>query len=306
MYDAILTPIRRIRNSITQYFTFYQDTVFFRIDDAGRVNAFDPYKTTEVAKEKNLRLGGKEQKAFFQVHDSFFTFLFQEFPTVMLFYSRIKNRNIKLYINITYKTGESYHSLIDFMIKYLKDIGVPFEIINTEKYSIVESENIYVFANAFGPMAINTMYAKTRKYVRDKSLKPFRKVFVARKDVLQKRIDSSEKIASYFASIGFEVVYPEDFESFIDQINYFSECSVIAGLSGSGLSNCIFMKQGGTVIEVSSVFDVGNVSYPIEIHDFYRVMAMYRGHIYFSVSNVSKKFEDVIKNHKATSFMQMV
>jgi capsular polysaccharide biosynthesis protein len=99
-------------------------------------------------------------------------------------------------------------------------------------------------------------------------------------------------------------VYPESFETFSEQIKYFSECKVLAGISGSALSNCIFMKPGGTVIELLSVFD--SEKDMIEIHHFYRIMATAMRHLYFSVSNLSGKSDDFINNKKYLDIIKML
>jgi hypothetical protein len=65
------------------------------------------------------------------------------------------------------------------------------------------------------------------------------------------------------------------------------------------------MKPGGSVIELLSIFGVpSNKEYPIEIHNFYRIMANVMGHLYFSVSNLSGKAIDFEKNKKALDMIK--
>lgn len=101
--------------------------------------------------------------------------------------------------------------------------------------------------------------------VRTKEVKPSRKVYLSRRKVkvLESvtakdfpgfqddiRVDDEDKMEAYFLSKGFEVVFPEDFTSFLDQLNYMQETSVLASLSGSGLVNSCLMLPGQTVIEL--------------------------------------------------------
>lgn len=304
MYNVSLSLIRKIKNNIQGAFTYVEPIKYFSKDEYQRINLSNRLDFPNT--EKILDLTSDNQKALVEFSNTFFTFLFQELPIVMLFYSRIKNRNIKLYINFTKNNIQKNESLEHFAIHYLKSLNINFEVIDISNYEMLKINNTYIFSWGFNPFSVNLLYLKTRKFIKEINKKPFRKVFVARKSLLQKRIDEPDKLAEYFLSLGFEIVYPEDFSNFIDQINYFNECKVIAGLSGSGLSNCVFMQQGGVVIEISGLFSAGDPEYPLEIHDFYRIMALYRGHLYFSVSNISKKIEDFVRSDKTIKLIEML
>jgi hypothetical protein len=262
----------------------------------------------EILKNKNLlNLVNKEPKALVFINCDFFPFLLQSFPQIILFYSRIKNRSIKLYIQTQEQDKNEYWSNLEtFLIKYLTDIGVEFEFLKEQECDGVVLDNWCPIENKFSPLGIRLLNSKTKKYVSNQKSDPFRKIFVARDKSVDQRIDSDSEIQKFFVSQGFEVVYPENFNSFFDQIDYFSQCKVIAGISGSALSNCIFMKPGGTVIELSSIFRPNGNEYPVEIHHYYSIMASVMDHLYFSISNLSGKHEGFLNNEKALSIIKMI
>jgi hypothetical protein len=259
--------------------------------------------------DRVLSLLGNEKKAITYIDPVFFPFLFQNLTEIVMFYSRIKNRGTKLYIYTLkdfpgVEEEKHWKSLKDFFVHYLADIGVEFEFLDTNSFDAIKINNFFIIPQGFSLIGVKMLSSRIKKYLQRSNVEPFRKIFVARKDYLAQRIDDQKEVQEFFIDQGFEIVYPESFETFIDQINYFSECKVIAGISGSALSNCIFMKPGGTVIELLSVFkgeeDIA------EIHHFYRIMANAMRHLYFSVSNLSGKAEDFENNKKALKTIEML
>ena len=258
-------------------------------------------------KDKNiLNLVDKDNKALVHLDGDFFPFLFQDIPGILYLYSRIKYRNFKIYIYTLKEDSPNYTNLKHFLIKYLTDINVKFEFLKKKEFDGIAINNFVNIESSFDPFSARLINSKTRKYLKSYTRIPFKKVFVARDKALPQRIDGDEKIKNFFMESGFEIIYPEQFESFIDQINYFSECKVIAGISGSGLSNCIFMKPGGIMIELSSPLKPDPNNYPFEYHHYYRMMANAMEHLYFSISNLSEKEIDFIKNKKALAMIKML
>ena len=285
-----------------------EKTLYFLRDDNGSINL---EKSSEIPsssfdKNKILDLTGNEKKVVSQINHHIFGFLFQEIPEALLFYSRISNRKIKIYINIVNPITSSDSSLSEFFIKYLKDLNIDIEIISDKDFKELKINNFYVLKGHLHPFYIKFIYSKIKKYIKNIKKEPFRKVFISRKKIFQQRVDSNKKLEDFFVASGFEVVYAEDFNDFFKQINYFSECKVIAGISGSGLSNCIFMKPGGTVIELSSLFDINDDGTNVEIHHFYKILAAAKDHLYFSIPNLLGKSEKIINNKKALDILELL
>jgi hypothetical protein len=301
-------PITQLRNTAVRDFYLKEDVSYFKkMEEFLELKEIQDVEVTNS--EKVLNLTGNDEKAIIKLDTTFFPFLFQNLPVISLFYSRIKNRKVKLYIyqirKVSEKDEAEWSKLRDFFIKFLLNLKVEFEFLEKDKIDIIKINNFYQLDGTFSLMGIRSLSSRVSNHFTKSNLPPFRKVFVARKKHLDQRIDNDKTIQDFFLAAGFEVIYPENFETFTDQINYFSECKIIAGISGSALANNIFMKPGGSVIELLSIFNVSsNKEYPTEIHNFYRIIANVVGHLHFSVSNLSGKALDFEKNKKALDMIK--
>jgi hypothetical protein len=134
-------------------------------------------------------------------------------------------------------------------------------------------------------------------FIKNKNVKPYRKVYLSRgKAALNlNRYLNEDKLEEYFKSIGFEVVYNEDFENLEDQINFFYEIKVLAGISGTGLINSLFMQNKSTVIEISTpitFFGTGNQQIKYHLHT-YASLSLLKEHLHISIPSYNGKFEEI-------------
>ncbi|NRY63606.1 glycosyltransferase family 61 protein [Clostridium beijerinckii] len=74
-----------------------------------------------------------------------------------------------------------------------------------------------------------------------------RKLYVSRSQSPNSRLQNQPAVENIFRSFGFEIIFPGSM-SFHDQLKTFSEAEVIAGESGSGLTNIIFANKNAKVI----------------------------------------------------------
>lgn len=73
-----------------------------------------------------------------------------------------------------------------------------------------------------------------------------RKIFLSRKNLAVSRISNEQEIAGLFAQYGFEVVYTEEL-TYKEQVNLFSEASVVVGASGGALTNIVYCWPDTTI-----------------------------------------------------------
>jgi hypothetical protein len=136
---------------------------------------------------------------------------------------------------------------------------------------------------------------------------PSKKVFISRKNDLAKDATDSrtlyeEECEQFFSSIGFEIVNGESFESIKDEISYFRDASVLVGMTGSGLTNSMFMNPGQTVVEI--VCPIKFTDEPkYEIHNFYKTISMLKKHKYVAVQNINSSQEDLLEQLAAVANM---
>lgn len=221
---------------------------------------------------------------------------------------------------------------VGFFLKCLDDQKI--------KYTLVDLSQIDVlYINDFAPMMfpfhsgarLDLLSEFFKKYVTNPKQKPYRKVFVSRgkmpwreeseaaqnfsyKD--DNRIDDHSKIEQVFVDLGFEIMYPEDFENFQEQIDFFYSVKVLASLTSSGIVNAVFMQPGGTVLELVTPLitqspvvntdylkeqgidpkdydiDINTVQ---EIHMFYHNLAFFKEHTYIGIPNYFRSSDAVRK-----------
>jgi hypothetical protein len=140
------------------------------------------------------------------------------------------------------------------------------------------------------------------KYIVDTNIQPFRKVYLSRQsgpNTPGLRVNNEKKLMEYFISIGFEHTDQNHFANVNDQIKFFYETKIACGLTGSGLTNIMFMKDFQTVIELVSLIEFPRPNDPEptsgEIHDFYKMIAFGKKQTLISIPNVNKKYEDLTK-----------
>lgn len=268
----------------------YEDTKYIFIKDGSVTVGNSPdNKTNEI------NFVGDEPKAVIELIYGFYGFVVGNLKSIINFYSNKNNLNTTLII-LTHNKSSSDDFLIyeKFLLKYLDDINVSYKIM-----PILTNYNQYIKINNFtlldqnkGFLAPSIVYPNIKKYIAD-NVSEKKKVFVSRKnasreqEAIEQRSMDHEKLEAIFKDIGFEIVYAENFENFIDQINYFSNVEVLAGLTGAGMTNMIFMNPGSKVIQlmnpVSFVHDKTNIIK--ELHFIYDEMAFFKDHKMLLIPN---------------------
>lgn len=114
------------------------------------------------------------------------------------------------------------------------------------------------------------------------------------------RIDDEKSIEDYLMTLGFEIIYPEDYSSYKDQLQIFASSKTIVSITSSGLSPCFVMAPNTSVFEIASpvatvVNDDGS-QHPeyLDFHDHYKVLASINENFYAAIPTRSKKAAEVI------------
>lgn len=211
-----------------------------------------------------------------------------------------------------------------FIIKLLDDYNIKYTIIDFSKTKTITVNNFYNYQNESNTIYPEIISKYLKRYIEDVDYIPNKKVYLSRKHIIKpdfgehvkneyglrsssdKRIDSHDELEKVMESLGFEVIVPESFLSFEDQINFFYKVSHLASLSGSGLANLIFMQPGQNVIEIMTPLihhgDIPKENFPDrndetfreEIHFFYTTMSLGKGHMHLIVPNIVQSI-DLIK-----------
>ena len=96
------------------------------------------------------------------------------------------------------------------------------------------------------------------------------------------RVDDEKLLEDYFKSLGFRVVYPEDFPTYLDQLQTISSARVLASITSSGLVASLVMRPGSAVVELSTPLEEGD-SGTYRVHVHYRELSDVNRKIYISI-----------------------
>ena len=115
------------------------------------------------------------------------------------------------------------------------------------------------------------------------------------------RLSGESELEEYLSGLGFEIVCPEDFSSFEEQVRYMSGVEVLVSSTGSGLMNVGLMPSGGLVVELRCELLFGCIGgewsasgpYQILIGE-YADISYVKGHTHILVNAAGKEALPVI------------
>ena len=91
-------------------------------------------------------------------------------------------------------------------------------------------------------------------FVKDITSKPTRKVFISRLKASRRKILNEDAVVEFLKTQNWEIHYFEDY-SFRKQREIMSKTKYLISLHGAGLTNLLFMKEGGKVLELRNKND---------------------------------------------------
>jgi hypothetical protein len=270
--------------------------------------------------KKCIDLLSDNKKIIIHLNQSFFHFIYEALGVILLFLTLYPNLEIIFIV-------EHYNKFVDFVnftLKAFDDYKIKYKLIRLNEEMLInnffsynnfmtykETKNnfnldiIQDFRHVNFAELIYNFFKPYLNYVKI----PEKKVLVSRKKVPKgfepidrkyfikpkyfsdkKRIDSEEELEKTFINLGYEIVYPEDFKSFEEQINYFHNVKKMVSLTGSGMTNCIFMKPQGTVIEINTALLIYSQNGYIKdlVQDLGWCMSYFKEHIHISIPNTKK------------------
>lgn len=238
-------------------------------------------------------------------------------------------------------TENSDWGFIRHFISILTEKGIKHKLVKLTDYDVIYMDNFRIakYPAESGKKSKN-VYEFFKSSIKDLDQKPYRNVFISRKYAqgqdLEKlsnvslrkdglpfsvdaRIDDHEELENLFRGLGFEIVYSEKFKTFQEQVEFFYTVKTVASLTGSGLTNAALMQPGGTIIEIvtpllvsipapgETTKDLTNLYFVQELHNFYKNIAFYQDHFFFSLQNPDRSIEklkqDIESDPKVKAFL---
>lgn len=292
-----------------------------------------------------LDLTGKRKKIVRTLSASVFHFFADDVCDILCALKIYPDAELILDLSLLSDVIESSdRGFIGFFFDALADQGIKYKLINASEFDIIYINDYCVAESPYrSSISGELIYEFFKKYIDKPNTVPHRNVYLTRKKVnkdssnLEKtaaklsyrkdeRIDSEDRLAEIFANLGFEVIAPEDFKDFHEQLNFFYSVKTLASLTSSGLANALFMQPGGTIIEMSTplvvlspilsgertILDMEpehQEDYTIaqELHMFYKLIAYLKSHVYLSINNPGRNADqlgkDIESNLKLFNFL---
>lgn len=287
---------------------------------------------------KTLNLIDGKRKILAPLTSSVYHFLAEDVAEIVRIINSEEYSDLELIIDISgvadFMSNRPDYDMYYLFLQTLKDKKIKHRIANFSEFQAIYIDNFFGIGNGYSEFSrFSDIRSHFSDYLYNKDDKPTRKVFLSRRKVpepefhpyispetgqeeliIPTRIDDQQRLEDVFKDAGFEIIYPEDFATFRDQINYFYSVKTIASLTSSGLTNSIFMQPGGTVVEVVSPLTArpianGRPGYlNKEFHNYYKNIAASVGHLYIGLPNgfgkMSMLDEFFETNHSALSIIK--
>lgn len=281
----------------------------------------------------------EDRKIFLKVSGSHFHLLDDTMGTILHLFEM--DPEILFILNLgEVNSNKLMNNLKDFFFKLLDLYQIRYQIYGYDlEENKVNAKNFYrrVYNQKDGMShKAPTLISKyAMPFITNKEAAPFRKVYLSRRVVnnqkqsqyghtypvvqlpksLLNRIDDEEELENFFRESGFEVVYPENFATFEEQINFFYEVETLISISGAGLSNAIFMQSNCNVVELFTshwIWRNKQAESPTvrilkeEEHFFYNSIAFEKGQEFIAVNNKDKKAEEIINKFKTNTILKAI
>lgn len=224
----------------------------------------------------------------------------------------------KFYIKFTYPYSTRDLSLHFFVPDFLKEKNIDYEIIfDNNYYKYVLCNDFYYFR----PDSIhsNNMESQILKYfedyIDDKDILPTKHAYIGRKyqteefrfnknpELEDVRVRNENILTNYLENKGIEIIFPEHFINFKQQLNYFYRVKSIISVTSSGIANCLFMQPGGNVFELTTALVLGKST---ELHHMYKHYSYEMNHRYFSISNKEKEAVHLINEIEKSRILDFI
>ena len=148
--------------------------------------------------------------------------------------------------------NKSVEPVPEYMFLLLEFLGIPRKNILILEQT-TRFRNVYVPDQGFNlPICSSNEFGKTFAQIADniKSDKEiYDKIYVSRTKLDARKTYGEEKIQKIFERNGYKIIYPETLP-LKKQIALIKNCKYLAGCAGTALHMSLFMKPGGTVIQI--------------------------------------------------------
>lgn len=270
-------------------------------------------------------------KIFLKVPRSFYHCMYDFMGTIFHLYE-INKDTLFILDSAEAKKSPSSRKSAEFCLSVLDYHGIKYEEVELHGTKEININNFYIKGNHhLDHNANNSVFNYFIPFIKDTSIKPFRKVYISRSYINQikkkfygdgvssklsrneySRIKDEQMLEEYLVSKGFEIVVPESFETFEDQLNFFYQVKTAVSVTGGGLTNTMFMQNGGTVVELmttlitevnASQTSIQTKEFEEAQHHFYHSIAFNKNHLYIGIKNTDTNPYNIIEEFKTNHIL---
>jgi len=177
----------------------------------------------------------------------------------------------------------SHYQNIDFVVQSVKLFGFTTQFIGKNEFAhcdqLIVSELIAPAGN-YIPEVICDVRSRVLSAIGSRNHQG-RKLFISRKNAPKRNLINEKEVQKILLKFGFETVYAEKL-NWQSQVKLFSEANVIVAQHGAGLTNMIFMPEGGKLLEIRAEKDAHNNCY------FSLASALGHGYYYLESKTIRK------------------
>jgi hypothetical protein len=276
----------------------------------------------EVSDAKSLNLINGRKKLVRSICYSFYHAIMDDMSEILNALNKYPDHDLVIDISDISRglnSGVADWDFFNFFVETLRENGTEVQLVELKNYDVIYLDNFRLvnFIYESGQKA-NLIHELFKKKVDNPDIKPTKNVFVSRgllpsREVHEEaeglsfkednRMQDHKALEDYFAGLGYDIIHAEKFSSFPQQLNYFYSAKNIVSLTGSGLTNAVFMQPGGSMFEIVTPLvvtvpppdgpkDITNPFYVQEIHNFYKNLAYYQNHTFACVQNPNRNFDE--------------
>lgn len=214
--------------------------------------ALEQYLVCRFGKSLKYKVLSKEKK-YLVIHSPWFSYYFWITECLPRLLRTLEKFDVS---EFTLIFPENWKNL-DFVNKSLENIpNLQTELIENDTHLFVPNL-ILTDVKPWTPMFIPTEVAKTREFLfKISNNAPFDieencRVYISRASAKRRKFTNEEDVEILFKKYNFKIVEMEHL-SFFQQIQLMKKTKYLAGLTGAGHINILFMKEGGGFLDLSN------------------------------------------------------
>ena len=230
-------------------FSFYDTNVYYR----HWRKAFEQLLVCKYGKSlKSKKLD--DSKLYLIIHSPWFSYYFWITECLPRLLRTLDKYSTNEFILI-YPESWKKISFVNETLAHIPNLQI--EEVDTDTHLFI-SNLIITDVKPWTPMFIPSEVTRTRDFLfriselsNDKSIEEDARVYISRAAAKRRKFSNEEEVEELFKKYNYKIIQMENL-SFFQQIQLMKKTKLLAGLTGAGLINILFMKKKGAFLDLSN------------------------------------------------------